>query len=230
MNSNKRNFIASMIALAISGVAHAHEGHSHGPETTEAGPTTGPITLTDATIHNLDIQTVEATIAPLQRTMSMIGRIEGLPERLGRRVPEHHQGGNGGPAAVPLPQPGQPEGQGQHRGGAYPGPGPEGPPGRFGGHGPGFFLPDGRVDVAPHPFSGVAQVAGICCCPLSAGRVVLLPLRQSFLFFVRMVAAQEGAGGILEFFSGLHSGALGLGERSVSIVRLPGLYPYAPGK
>ena len=67
-------------------VALAHEGHVHGPGETDAVQT-GPVVLTEAAIKNLGVQTIEAGIAPLQRTIGMIGRIEGLPERLAKIAP-----------------------------------------------------------------------------------------------------------------------------------------------
>lgn len=64
----------------------AHEGHSHGPE--EGAPVaTGPIRLTEQAIKNLGIETAEVKLAPLQRTITMIGRIEGLPERSAKIAP-----------------------------------------------------------------------------------------------------------------------------------------------
>ena len=74
--------IAALLPLA----ADAHEGHSHGPAETDA-VATGPVTLTDEAIKNLGVQNVEAGIVPLQRTIGMIGRIEGLPERLAKIAP-----------------------------------------------------------------------------------------------------------------------------------------------
>lgn len=80
----QRFFILIALACAIS--AFAHEDHVHGPE--EAEPTqTGPVVLADAAIKNLGIETVEAKVVPLQRTIEMIGRIEGLPERLAKIAP-----------------------------------------------------------------------------------------------------------------------------------------------
>jgi multidrug efflux pump subunit AcrA (membrane-fusion protein) len=66
--------------------AGAHEGHVHGPGETETVQT-GPVVLADEAIKNLGVQTVEAGVAPLRRTIGMIGRIEGLPERLAKIAP-----------------------------------------------------------------------------------------------------------------------------------------------
>jgi multidrug efflux pump subunit AcrA (membrane-fusion protein) len=75
-----------LIAAFAPLIALAHEGHVHGPGETDAVQT-GPVVLTDEAIKNLGVQTVEAGVAPLQRTIGMIGRIEGLPERLAKIAP-----------------------------------------------------------------------------------------------------------------------------------------------
>ena len=82
MKSRLFILITALLPLA----AAAHEGHVHGPGETEAVQT-GPVVLTDEAIKNLGVQTVAATVAPLQRTIGMIGRIEGLPERLAKIAP-----------------------------------------------------------------------------------------------------------------------------------------------
>ncbi|HEV8184658.1 MAG TPA: efflux RND transporter periplasmic adaptor subunit, partial [Chthoniobacterales bacterium] len=74
-----------MLALTL-GSARAHEGHVHGPEGEDA-PAFGPIELTDEAIRNLGIQSVEANPAPLQRSLQMAARIEGLPERQAKISP-----------------------------------------------------------------------------------------------------------------------------------------------
>ena len=81
----KHTFLILFTAF-VAAVAHAHEGHVHGPGETEAVQT-GPVVLSDEAIKNLGVQTAEATVAPLQRTIGMIGRIEGLPERLAKIAP-----------------------------------------------------------------------------------------------------------------------------------------------
>ena len=78
--------IAVLLSALLPLVAQAHEGHVHGPGETEAVQT-GPIVLTDEAVKNLGVETVEAKVAPLQRTIGMIGRIEGLPERLAKIAP-----------------------------------------------------------------------------------------------------------------------------------------------
>ena len=78
----------TIVLLIVCGTARvlAHEGHSHGPEE-GAAVASGPVTLTDEAIKNLGIQTFDANPVPLQRSMRMIGRIEGLPERQARIAP-----------------------------------------------------------------------------------------------------------------------------------------------
>src|SRR3712207_8479090 len=78
--------LVQLVATLFATAALAHEGHVHGPGEPEAAAT-GPVTLTDEAIKNLGVQTVEAKVAPLQRTIGMIGRIEGLPERLAKIAP-----------------------------------------------------------------------------------------------------------------------------------------------
>ena len=81
----KQKLFVGLTAL-LPLAALAHEGHVHGPGETET-VATGPVVLSDEAIKNLDVQTVEATLAPMQRTIGMIGRIEGLPERLAKIAP-----------------------------------------------------------------------------------------------------------------------------------------------
>lgn len=84
MNAMKR--LSFLIAASLPLAAFAHEGHVHGPGETEK-VATGPVVLTDEAIKNLGIQTITANPVPLQRTIAMIGRIEGLPERLAKIAP-----------------------------------------------------------------------------------------------------------------------------------------------
>lgn len=77
---------AAAILWTLGVAAYGHEGHAHGPE--EAAPVAaGPITLTDAAIRNLGVETVEVGLVPLQRRIEMIGGIEGLPERQAKIAP-----------------------------------------------------------------------------------------------------------------------------------------------
>lgn len=67
--------------LGFTFTVHPHAGEDHGPKVGDAGATTGPITFTAEAVKNLGIQSVEAKIEPLQATLSMVARIEPLPEK-----------------------------------------------------------------------------------------------------------------------------------------------------
>ena len=86
MNTTKRIILCVMLGFTAQ-YARAHEGHVHGPEAGEDSPAFGPITLSKETIQNLAVQTVEANPAPLQRSLQMAARIEGLPERQAKISP-----------------------------------------------------------------------------------------------------------------------------------------------
>lgn len=79
--------LAILIAALLPHAALAHEGHVHGPETGETAVASGPIKLTEQTMRNLDVQLVETNLAPLQRTLHLPARIEGLPERQAKISP-----------------------------------------------------------------------------------------------------------------------------------------------
>ncbi len=81
MMITKTFVVAAIATLSLASAVCAHEGHVHGPEAGEDLPAFGPITLTEDTIRNLGVQTVEANPAPLQKRLQMAARIEGLPER-----------------------------------------------------------------------------------------------------------------------------------------------------
>jgi multidrug efflux pump subunit AcrA (membrane-fusion protein) len=85
MTTTNRMILCVLLGLAAH-AARAHEGHDHGPEG-EDSPALGPITLSEATIRNLGVKTVEANPAPLQRSLQMAARIEGLPERQAKISP-----------------------------------------------------------------------------------------------------------------------------------------------
>jgi cobalt-zinc-cadmium efflux system membrane fusion protein len=86
MTTTLRMILCVIFGLAAY-AARAHEGHVHGPEAGEDSPAFGPIVLSEATIRNLGLQTVEAKPAPLQRSLQMAARIEGLPERQAKISP-----------------------------------------------------------------------------------------------------------------------------------------------
>lgn len=76
-----RFFLAVVLNLAFLSSVLPHAGEDHGPKVGDAGATTGPITLAPESIQNLGIQTVEAKIEPIQRTLRMVAVIEPLPEK-----------------------------------------------------------------------------------------------------------------------------------------------------
>lgn len=86
MMNIKHAFAALGAIFVFAGAALGHEGHAHGPEGEDA-PVSGPIELSDEAIRNLGVQTVEANAAPLQRSLGMAARIEGLPERQAKISP-----------------------------------------------------------------------------------------------------------------------------------------------
>ncbi len=86
MNLKQSTVAAGLFLALITGVVRAHEGHVHGPESADA-PVFGPIELTSEAIRNLDIQMVEANPGPVQRSLQMAARIEGLPERQAKISP-----------------------------------------------------------------------------------------------------------------------------------------------
>jgi membrane fusion protein, heavy metal efflux system len=75
------------LSLLASCAALAHEGHDHGGAPGAENVVTGPVTLSEEAIKNLGVQTVEANLAPLQRSTEMVARIQGLPERLAKITP-----------------------------------------------------------------------------------------------------------------------------------------------
>ncbi len=72
-----------VLGLALAGLGigmgQAHEGHDHGeapPEQTAQG---GPIVLSDEAKKNLDIQTAEASVQAIEKTIKASGIIEAIP-------------------------------------------------------------------------------------------------------------------------------------------------------
>ena len=77
----KRLLVFFAAALLAPGLLFGHAGHDHGPSLGEAAAAAGPITLAEETIRNLEILTVEAKLAPLQKSLTMSARIEPMPEK-----------------------------------------------------------------------------------------------------------------------------------------------------
>ena len=76
-----KRLLILLLAAGFGFDAYPHAGEDHGPKVGDAGATTGPITLTPEAIKNLGVQSAEAKIEPLQKTLSMVARIEPLPEK-----------------------------------------------------------------------------------------------------------------------------------------------------
>lgn len=76
-----KRLLILFLTVGFTFSAYPHAGEDHGPKVGDAGATTGPITLAVEAVKNLGIQSVEAKIEPLQATLSMVARIEPLPEK-----------------------------------------------------------------------------------------------------------------------------------------------------
>ncbi len=88
LNSRFATFRATAIGLLIAAAAllspdfaRGHAGHDHGKTPGEEAAASGPLTLPDETIKNLEILTIEAKLVPLQKSLTMAARIEPLPEK-----------------------------------------------------------------------------------------------------------------------------------------------------
>jgi len=69
-------------ALSIAPVfAHGGEDHGAAPGTGDSSFTQGPIELSDEAIINLGIQTVTASLKPIEQKVSMIASVQILPEK-----------------------------------------------------------------------------------------------------------------------------------------------------
>lgn len=72
---------SALLALLVGASSLvAHEGHDHGPQIGDAAAT-GPVVLSASARQNLAIQVVEAEIAPLQKTVALLARVQPIPER-----------------------------------------------------------------------------------------------------------------------------------------------------
>jgi multidrug efflux pump subunit AcrA (membrane-fusion protein) len=59
--------------------APAGPGHAHDATPASASPTQGPVRLTQTMVRNLDLQTAEATLRPLEHTFPALGTVEAVP-------------------------------------------------------------------------------------------------------------------------------------------------------
>lgn len=79
-------YIFGLMLLLLCGGAWAHEGHDHGDLPGRAA-TAGPLLLSDATIANLGIETVEANLVEMAPTLEMMAQLTPLPERVAQVTP-----------------------------------------------------------------------------------------------------------------------------------------------
>jgi cobalt-zinc-cadmium efflux system membrane fusion protein len=79
-----RLILAATLTAALSCSALAHEGHDHSGgkfDKPAQSDSAAPLTLTDAAIHNLDIQTAPATLKPVGETVSVLAQVALAPEK-----------------------------------------------------------------------------------------------------------------------------------------------------
>ncbi len=77
----KKLFIISVCFMFLTSVAIAGPGHDHGAPGESAGGPLDEIELTEAMIKNLGVQTSQATLQDVARTIDLNGNVEYLPER-----------------------------------------------------------------------------------------------------------------------------------------------------
>jgi membrane fusion protein, heavy metal efflux system len=75
----KLGIVAILTWIGIS--VRAHEGHEHAPTPGETTQMSGPIVLAPEAVANLGIQSVEANLVPMQKSIEMPALIEPLPEK-----------------------------------------------------------------------------------------------------------------------------------------------------
>lgn len=75
-------------AFAALSPIFAHEGHDHAPQPGDAaGNVSGPVELSDVAIANLGVETAEATIVELRRSVELVAQVEPLPEKVAQITP-----------------------------------------------------------------------------------------------------------------------------------------------
>lgn len=70
-------FLISSALLPSAGLAH--EGEVHGEEAPQATAQTGPVTLSPEAKRNLEIQTAEATVQAIEKTIKANGTVQPIP-------------------------------------------------------------------------------------------------------------------------------------------------------
>ncbi|MBY0428918.1 MAG: efflux RND transporter periplasmic adaptor subunit [Alphaproteobacteria bacterium] len=81
MNISSTYIVAALLFLVLpTHDAFAHAGHAEAPGSHDDAPSQN-VTLTDAAIHNLGIQTEKAVIADIATTMKLNALVDALPDR-----------------------------------------------------------------------------------------------------------------------------------------------------
>ncbi len=80
--------IVFLFILFLSVSSFAHEGHDDAPGDEAGGASSATTVLNDATIKNLGIETVAATLAPLGKALQINATVEYLPERYANIAPK----------------------------------------------------------------------------------------------------------------------------------------------
>ncbi len=71
-------FVLCVGLLSIQ-ILMAHEGHSHGESAPEETAQIGPVMLSAEAKQNLEMQTAEATIQPIEKTIKATGTVQSIP-------------------------------------------------------------------------------------------------------------------------------------------------------
>lgn len=79
---NRLLFVLLALLMGATGVS-AHEGHDHGPKIGDTAAT-GPVSLSPQARQNLGIQVVEVEIGSVQKTVSLLARVQPIPEKTAR--------------------------------------------------------------------------------------------------------------------------------------------------
>ncbi|MEO6097405.1 MAG: efflux RND transporter periplasmic adaptor subunit [Fibrobacteria bacterium] len=65
--------------LALAAPTHAHEGHDHGETAPQETAQSGPVTLSPQAKRNLEIETAEAAIQAIEKTIKASGTVQPIP-------------------------------------------------------------------------------------------------------------------------------------------------------
>ncbi|MEO7297433.1 MAG: efflux RND transporter periplasmic adaptor subunit [Verrucomicrobiota bacterium] len=82
MKKNRLKIYALLlVAFAIAPSSFPHAGHDKAPGEDGEGATKGPITISDEAKKNLGLKVEEASLQTLEKTFTVIGEIEAIPNR-----------------------------------------------------------------------------------------------------------------------------------------------------